>query len=175
MEIEYSGYYQKGIYFRAIRWIYQPSKRSFVIRIAISVIFTALYAASIYFAFQEQKTSSFELARTGRHLITFLALGYILLQPSLSSHRRASQLWNDPVIRRNITGKVSSMGIMIDPMKDWMPWSQFVKVNKTPEAITLLPASGTFVLLQQSFFKDQRDWKIVQDIVDAKVQEVIGE
>jgi hypothetical protein len=46
-------------------------------------------------------------------------------------------------------------------------------VNKTPEAITLLTASGMFVLLQRSFFKEERDWKRVQNLVDTKVQEVI--
>jgi hypothetical protein len=173
MEIEYGGYYQKEIYFRAIRWIYQPSKKSWLIRIGVFVIFTILYGATIYLSFQEGKTSSFDSARMARHLITFLALGYLLLQPYISSYRKASQLWKDPLVRRNITGRVSMLGIMIDLMKDWLPWSQFVKVNKTPEAITLLTASGTFVLLPRAFFKEQRDWKMVQDIVETKVQEVI--
>ena len=173
MEIEFNGCYQKDIYFRAIRWIYQPSQKSLFIRIAAFFLFTVLYAATIYFAFREESTSSFELVRIARHLITFLILGYILLQPYISSYQRASQLWKDPVIRRNITGRVSSMGVMYNPMKDWMPWSQFVKVNKTPDAVTLLTTSGTFVLLQRTFFKEERDWKMVQDIVNTKVQEVI--
>jgi hypothetical protein len=65
------------------------------------------------------------------------------------------------------------MGVMIDPMKDWIRWEKFVKLNKTPEAITLLTASGTFVLLQRSFFKEERDWKMVQNLVGTRVQEVI--
>jgi hypothetical protein len=172
MEIEYSGYYKKDIYFRAIRWIYQPSKKSLIIRIAAFVIFAVLYAAVIYLAFQEN-TSSFELAKIARHLFTFLLLAYILLQPYISSYRRASQLWKDPVVRRKITGRISTLGIIIDPMKDWMHWSQFVKVSKTPEAITLLTASRTFVLLQRTFFNEERDWKMVREIVETKVQEVI--
>jgi hypothetical protein len=173
MEIEFNGYYQKDIYFKVIRWIYRPSNKSLILRIGAFVIFTVLYALTIITTFQEEGTSSFELARIGRHLITFLILGYILLQPYINSYRKATELWNDPVIRRNITGRVSTMGVMIDPRKDWMTWDQFVKVNKTPEAITLLTASGMFVLLQRSFFKEERDWKMVQNIVDTKVQEVI--
>jgi|RhiMetdeSRZDD1v2_1073273.scaffolds.fasta_scaffold00824_15 hypothetical protein len=173
MEIEFSGYYQKDIYFKAIRWIFRPSNKALILRVGAFVIFAALYIANISIAFQQEGVSSFEMARIGRHLITFLILGYILLQPYINSYRKATELWNDPVIRRNITGRVSTMGVMIDPGKDWMPWVQFVKVNKTPEAITLLTASSMFVLLQRSFFREERDWKMVQSIVDTKVQEVI--
>ena len=173
MEIEFSGYYQKDIYFKAIRWIFRPSNKALILRVGAFVIFAALYIANIGIAFQQEGGSSFEMARIGRHLITFLILGYILLQPYINSYRKATELWNDPVIRRNITGRVSTMGVMIDPGKEWMPWVQFVKVNKTPEAITLLTASSMFVLLQRSFFREERDWKMVQSIVDTKVQEVI--
>ena len=173
MEIEFSGYYQKEIYFSAIRWIYKPSKKALILRVGLFVVFSALYAAAIVSAFREEGASSFEIARTFRHLITFLILGYILVQPYINSFRKATELWNDPVIRRNITGRVSTMGVMIDPMKDWLTWDKFVKVNNTPQAITLLTASGMFVLLQRSFFRDDRDWKMVQNIVDTKVREVI--
>ena len=173
MEIEFSGHYIKDIYFQAIRWIYRPSKLSLLLRIGAFVIFAALYILNIVLTLQEGDTSSFELARIGRHLFTFLLLGYVVVQPYISAYRKATELWNDPVIRRNITGRVSTMGVMIDPGKDWIPWEQFVKVNKTPEAITLLTASRMFVLLQRSFFKEERDWKMVQNLVDTRVQEVI--
>lgn len=136
------------------------------------VFSVAPYTANIVFAFEEEGASSFEIARIGRHLITFLILGYVLLQPSINSYRKATELWNDPVIRRTITGSVFTMGVMIDPGKNGTTWEQFVKVNKTPEVITLRTASGMFVLLQRSFFKEERDWKLVQNTVDTKVQEV---
>ena len=83
------------------------------------------------------------------------------------------ELWNDPVIRRNLTGRVSTIGVIIDPMKDWLTWDKFVKVNRMPDATVLLTASSMFVLLQRDFFKTEQDWKMVQNIVDTKVQEVI--
>lgn len=173
MEIEFSGRYDKDLYFQAIRWIFTPSKKAWLLRLAAFVVFSALYIVTIIGAFQQDNASSFELARIGRHLITFLILGYILLQPYISSYRKASELWNDPVTGRNITGRVSPMGVMIDPMKDWLTWDKFVKVNRTPAAITLLTASRVFVLLQRSFFKDEQDWKMVQNLVNSRVQEVI--
>lgn len=173
MDIEFSGYYNKDIYFRTIRWIFKPSRVSQFLRIGVFVLFGGLYALNIFFAFQEEGTSSFETARLGRHLFTVLLLGYILLQPHISSYRRASELWNDPVIRRNLTGRVSTMGVIIDPMKDWLTWDKFVKVNRMPDAIVLLTAASMFVLLQRDFFRTEQDWKMVQNIVDTKVQEVI--
>lgn len=173
MDIEFSGHYIKDIYFRTIRWIYKPSRQSSILRIAAFVIFGGLYIATIVGAFQEEGVSSFEMARMGRHLITFLVLGYILFQPYINSYRKATELWSDPLIRRKLTGRVSTIGVIIDPMKDWMTWEQFVKTFRSSEAIALLTASRTFVLLQRSFFKDDQDWKLVQNIVDSKVQEVI--
>ena len=173
MDIEFSGYYNKDIYFSTIRWIFNPSRVSQFLRIGVFVLFGGLYALNIYFAFQEEGRSSFALARIGRHLFTFLLLGYILVQPYINSYRRATELWNDPVIRRNLTGRVSTIGVIIDPMKDWLTWDKFVKVNRMPDAIVLLTAASMFVLLQRDFFKTEQDWKMVQNIVDTKVQEVI--
>jgi hypothetical protein len=173
MDIAFSGFYKKDIYFRTIRWIYKPTTSSLIIRIAAFVIFGALYTATIVNSFQGEGASSFELVRMGRHLITFLILGYILFLPYVNSYRKSSELWNDPVIRKNITGRVSTMGIIIDPMKDWLTWDKFIKVNNQPDSIALLTASRMFVLLQRDFFQDEQDWKMLQNMVAAKVQEVI--
>src|SRR5262245_28393356 len=112
MDIEFSGYYDKDIYFRTIRWIFKPSRNSQILRIAVFALFGVLYTLNVIFAFQEEGASAFETARLGRHLITFLLLGYFLLQPYINSYRRAMQLWNDPVIRRNLTGRVSTIGVI---------------------------------------------------------------
>ena len=173
MDIEFSGHYNKDIYFRTIRWIFKPSRNAQILRVAVFVIFGALYATNVILAIQEAGASAFETARLGRHLFTVVLLGYILLQPYVNSYRRAMQLWNDPVIRRNLTGRVSTIGVIIDPMKDWLTWDKFVKINRMPDAIVLLTAANMFVLLQRDFFKTEQDWKMVQNIVDTKVQEVI--
>ncbi|MBI5951771.1 MAG: hypothetical protein HY865_08945 [Chloroflexi bacterium] len=173
MEIEFSGSYSRDVYSSAIRWIYRPSNRSLLLRFLTFVVFTALYVATIVNAFQKGGASPFELTRIFRHLITFFIFAYIVVQPYIGSWRKTSELWNDPLTRRKLTGRVSTIGVIIDPMKDWMPWDRFDKVNRTPEAITLLTSSKMFVLLQRDFFKSEQDWKRVQDIVNSRVQEVI--
>ena len=173
MDIEFSGYYNKDIYYKTIRWIYRPSNRSIFLRFATFLIFGALYAATTVNAFQTEGVSSFEVTRIFRHLITFLILGYIVFQPYINSYRKSSELWTDPEIRRKLTGRVSTIGVIIDPMKDWLIWDKFVKVHKAPEGIALLTASRMFVLLQRDFFANEQDWKMIENIVAAKVQEVI--
>jgi len=173
VDIAFSGFYKKDIYFRTIWWIYKPSTSALIIRIAAFLLFGALYTATIINSFKADGASSFEVARMVRHLITFLILGYILFQPYINSYRKSSELWNDPVIRRNITGRVSTTGIIIDPMKEWLTWDKFVKVNHQLDSIALLTASRMFVLLQRDFFQDEQDWKMFQNMVAAKVQEVI--
>jgi hypothetical protein len=173
MEIEYSGFYNKEIYFKTIYWIYKPSTRSLIIRTSIFIIFSILYILTIIAALQDAESSSFELARIVRHLITFLILGYIVFQPYISAYRKSSYLWKDPVIRGKIIGRISSIGIIIGAMEEPLTWDKFIKVNKTQESIALLTASRMFVLLQKDFFRDEQDWKMVNGIIDTKVQEVI--
>lgn len=172
MEIEFSGQPNKDIYFKAIRWIYKPTKKSTMIRVAVFVGFTALYLVVVFGAIQEGDTSTYEISRLIRHLITVLLLGYILVQPAINSYRKASSLWSDPSSRRHRTGRVSPLGVVIDPLKDWMKWETFTRVESKPDYIVLLTASRMFVLLQRSFFRDEQEWKLVQNMVAQKVQEV---
>lgn len=171
MEIEFSGEPAKEIYFKAIRWIFKPSKKTMSIRIAVFVVFTALYLALIFTGLQGGDTSAFEASRILRHLFTVLLLAYIVFQPAITSQRKASALWNDPSSRRHRTGRVSPLGVRIDPMNDWILWETFIRREIQPDCIVLLNTSRMFVLLQRSFFKDAQDWKMVQSMAEQKVKE----
>ena len=172
MEIEFSGEPTKDIYFKAIQWIYKPSKKSTIIRIAVFVVFTAAYIVLVVTAFQQEQVSAFESAKLIRHLFTFLILGYILFQPAITSYRKAAELWKDPSSQRHRTGRVSPLGVVIHPMKDWMRWETFIRMENKPDYIVLFTASRMFVLLQHSFFRNEQDWKLAQNMVTQKVQEV---
>lgn len=172
MEIEFGGQPDKEIYFKAIRWIFKPSKKSVWIRSAIFVGFTALYLAVAFGAFQSDGVSAFEISRLVRHLFTVLLLAYILVQPAINSYQKANSLWNDPSSRRFRTGRVSPLGVRIDPMKDWMKWETFIRIESAPDYIVLLTASKMFILLQRSFFIDEQEWKLMQNMAAQKVQAV---
>ena len=111
------------------------------------------------------------MTRLLRHSFTFLLLAYIVFQPAITAQRKAVALWNDPSSRRHRTGRVSPLGVSIDPMKDWMQWGTFVRVDIQADYIVLLNASRMFFLLQRSFFKDAQAWKMVQSMAEQKVKE----
>ena len=172
MDIEFRGELTKDIYFKAIRWIYKPSKKTMLIRAAVFVVFSLLYLVLIVAAIQKEGNSAYETSRLLRHLFTFLLLAYILLQPTISAYRKANTLWNDPGVPHTRAGKVSSLGILQAPQTEWMNWDTFTRVHQTPEFIILLTPAGKFFLLQRSFFRDEQEWKLVQSIVESKTRPV---
>ena len=173
MDIEFRGQYSKDIYYKAIHWIYKPSRKSLIIRVVAFVIFTSLYIALIVMSVQEEGPSSYEASRMLRHFFTFAILGYVIFQPAITARRKANELWNDPIVHRVLTGRVSPLGVIIDPGKDWMSWESFIKINRSSDFIVLLTASRMFVLLQRSFFRDEQDWKMAQSLINSKVRPVI--
>ena len=173
MELEFAGQHDKATYFMAIRWIYKPSRRDMIIRISAFVVFAVLYAVLVFTTFKKEGASTFEFSRLIRHLLTLFILAYVLFQPYLKSFLTASRLWKDPLIRRKISGRISSQGIQIDPSIDWMGWDQFVKVHKSADMVVLLTAARLFVILPRSFFQNDGDWQVLQSLISTRTQEVI--
>jgi hypothetical protein len=173
MEIEFSGQHDKPTYFKAVHWIYRPSQRDFIIRVSVFAVFSAVFAAIVVVALQKEGGEPFEFLRLARHLITFIIIAYLIFQPHLKGYQMATRLWQDPIIRRKLSGRVSSMGVQFDPSHDWMGWDQFAKVYKSNDLVVLLTAARLFVVLPRSFFRDDHDWKMFQELVNSRVQQVI--
>lgn len=174
MELEFNGQYEKSAYFKAIQWIYKPSKRVSIIRIGAFILFLVLYVAYLVTAFSQEGVSAFELSRVFRYLFTFLILAYFLLQPYIRAYLSASRLWADPITRRKISGRISGIGIQFLPSDDWMPWDQFVKVHKSIDMVVLLTATWSFVILPRQFFQSDKDWEILLGMISSKVKEMIS-
>ena len=83
-------------------------------------LFGALYAAMIVVNSQEEARSALETWRLIRHLLTLLVLGYLVFQPYITAYRTASRLWKDPLVRRRLAGRVSSLGIQYAPSQEWI-------------------------------------------------------
>ncbi|MFZ6029125.1 MAG: hypothetical protein ACOYYS_15535 [Chloroflexota bacterium] len=173
MELPFSGQYDRAAYFKAIQWVYKPSRRSSIIRIVAFVLFLILYVAYIVSALREEGVSSPEFSRLARYSITFLILGYFIFQPYINAYRSATRLWADPMVRRKIGGQVSSLGVQFAPSDKWMPWDGFIKVHKSDDLVVLVTAKWDFVALQRKFFQSDAEWKMLQDMVASRVKEVI--
>jgi hypothetical protein len=70
---------------------------------------------------------------------------------------------------------VSSQGItynLANGRKERL-WDQFAKIQKNDKFIALLTPDGALSLLPRSFFKNENDWKIVQQWANYKVIEAV--
>lgn len=173
MEIEFNGKYEQAVYFKAIAWVFRPSRKALFLRIALFVLFAGLYITLTVSYIQGENRSSFELSRLLRHAVTLALLGYIVAQPYLSARSTANKLWKDPYVHFPVSGRVSSQGIMLNLTKEWLPWESFYKYQLTDEYLVMLDMKRTFLLLPRSFFAAEQDWNAVRELATTRIRPVI--
>jgi len=175
MEVEFFGKYTKSDFYQAIALMNKPSRRSTIIRIGLVVIFTVMYAAYFISIATKENQTTFDIARAGRHVISIGIILYFLLQPYISAYQSASKLWKIPSVQEPFGGSVSNQGIIYSSAhgKRTRPWDQFAKIQKTDKFIALLTPDGELSLLPRNFFKNESDWKIVQQWANFKVIEAV--
>lgn len=173
MEIKFQGQYNKDIVFKAVKLANKPSKTSFFIRIGLVVLIIIIFIAYIISIFTKDSLSSFEIFRSGRHLITIPVLLYFLVQPYISSYRTATNLWNDPILQKPFSGFISSQGITYNLPAEiqGFSWAEFAKKNVTDDLIVLLTTDGILAFFPRHFFKDNNEWRTVTQWVNSKVIE----
>jgi hypothetical protein len=175
MEIEFYGKYDKADFYQAVALLNQPSRRSTIIRIGIVVMLIAFYVLYYVNIAAKENLSTFDVARAGRHVITMGIILYLLFQPYISAYQAATKLWKIPAVQAPFGGFVSSQGItynLANGRKE-RPWDQFAKIQRNDRFIALLTPDGALSLLPRSFFKNENDWKIVQQWAAYKVVEAV--
>ena len=174
MEIEFQGQYDKATVFKAVALANKPSKRNSLIRIGLTVLFVAIYATYFITVADKDGLSSFEILRSGRHLITLPFIAYFLLQPYISSFFAASNLWKNPNMQKPLAGVISDQGIVyisLSKSRREIAWESFAKKRISEDLIVLLTADGVLSFFPRHFFKTEADWKRVKQWVDFKVAE----
>lgn len=172
MELELQGQYTRSVYFKAIQWIYRPSTKMLIIRTIAFIAFAILYIFYIEAATQDSLSAN-EFSRIARHAITFLILAFFLFGPLFKGFLAARRLWADPITRRELRGRVSSMGIQFYPSIDWMKWESIIKVNQQPDFVVLLTGTWEFAIVPRNFFRSEGEWKTFLAMVASKVVQVI--
>lgn len=174
MEIEFQGLYDKATVFVAVRLANKPTRRNAFIRIGLAILFIAIYIAYFISVASEESLSSFEIIRSGRHLITLPVIAYFLFQPAISSYQSATNLWKNPTMQKPLAGAISGQGVAyISPTKGRreVAWESFAKKQVAENLIVLLTADGVLSIFPRHFFKSDDDWKRVKQGVDFKVVE----
>lgn len=176
MEIEFQGQYDKDTILRAVKLANKPSKGVFLLRIGLAVLILCIFVAYLISIASKDSLSSFEMFRSGRHLITIPVLLYFLLQPYISSRQTASSLWKNPVMQKPLQGVISAQGIAYvssSTGRRETGWDKFAKKQMTDNLIVLLTADGVLYFFPRYFFKTDNDWRVVVQWVNSKVLEAI--
>ena len=174
MEIEFQGQYDKGTIFKAVKLANKPSKSNSLIRIGITVLIVIIFVAYFISVAMQENLSSFEIFRSGRHLITAPILLYFLLQPYISSYQLATSLWKNPTMQKPLIGAISNQGVAYissSTGRREIDWSKFAKKQVTENLVVLLTADGVLSFFPRHFFKTDNDWRIVVQWVHSKVVE----
>lgn len=146
---------------------------TFELRSLFFIAFLVIYLVLVAGSFQEDALSNLEISRIFRHLLTLFILAYFIFQPFLKGRQAAARLWADPLTRRPIHGRISSLGIQFDPSQEWMAWESFVKLYQATTMAILVTADWTFALLLRAFFKDETSWNQFNSLLASKVKPVI--
>lgn len=174
MEIEFQGQYGKDTVFKAVKLANKPSKWNAFLRIGFVCLAVVLFVAYFIAVLNKDNLSSFEMFRSGRHLITIPFLIYFLVQPYISTYQTAASLWKNPTMQKPLQGTISSQGIAyISSSKErWeINWSKYAKKQVTEDLIVLLTADGVLSFFPRHFFKTDNDWLTVAQWVNARVVE----
>ena len=174
MDIEFHGQYSKDILFKALSLINKPSKRSAILRILLFIVFLSIYIPLVVMVANNEDRSSYEVYRLIRHFLTIIVLGYFIFQPYISSYFTASRLWNTSVMRKPVSGVISSQGITYSssPSNEIISWENFSKVCKSEDIIAMTFPGKLPLIFSRSFFNNAEDWAKFQKLVEYKIKEV---
>lgn len=177
MEVEFQGQYDRASLFRAVALANQPSRRGAILRIGLATLILVVYVVYFVHAALEDTSSTFDILRAGRHLVTMLIFAGFLLWPYISSRFTASKIWKGSSVQCMLTGRISSEGTVVlraSGAQEETPWERFAKKRISDDLIVLLTADGILFMFQRNFFKTDRDWQRVKQWVNFEVLEAKG-
>ena len=168
MEINFQGQYQRWQYFKGVYLSDKPKTPIAILRISVFFVVAALFIAIIFSEAQKGVDTSL-LYRLGRHLLTFIALLYFLLQPFIKSYQNASRLWKDPFIRAGVAGSVSNRGIAYGSYIQ--EWHRIIKKEVAEDMVVLVTDDRIMSILPRNFYPNDQDWENFLHLVENKVKE----
>lgn len=172
MEINFSGSYEKKLFHQSIFLVNKPSTRSAVLRILGFLAVVAIYIGLTINVLKSETQSASEITGLLRHLITLTVFFSFAFQPYIKAFTTSRNLWNDPITRMPIQGRISTQGIFFGSSHT-LSWDTFIKFEKIEALIVLQTINQQIVILPRSFFENDRDWKTLQQWIDRYVKAAI--
>ncbi len=166
MNLKFNGKYDKKLFFTAVRLANEAGRSARMMYILVAMVFGVMTVTSII-----------EIVRTGDfagqiiEIALILLMGFVLYQAYIPAYIGARKMWTDELAQRIMSGKISKSGITYNfPKGDKVyAWSDFNRLRKTPNIITLITLNGMLLIFPRRFFKNDADWGRFVNLIDTSV------
>jgi hypothetical protein len=169
MEFEFHGQYEKDEYFKAIFLAGKPSRRNIAIRMTVFLLLLACLIAYWIGLQNEGTLTGMRISRLLKYAFSLLVILYFVFQPYINIRETSNRLWKDPVIRRQISGGVSNLGIRYE--NHTQNWETFSHKFMTDDLVVLITSDRLMSCLPRHFFTSDEDWHRVCKIIENRVIE----
>lgn len=173
MEIRFKGTYDKPTVQKAVAMAYKPTRKKFLIRLGLVVLFLVIYSLLFFNTARQEGLTQDEMIRSPRHLFILLVILYYLLQNNISSFIAARSLWKRPATRKEIAGIISNQKLAYmsgGKVTKEFAWDKFVKKNISQELLVLVTKEGALCFIPQAFFRTSVEWQNAVELVNEKVK-----
>ncbi len=166
MQIKFNGKYDKELFFKAVRFANEPGRSSRIMFILVGMVFGVMTVITI-----NEIIKTGDIAGQIIEIALILLMGLVLYQAYVPSYLGARKMWTVELEQRIMSGTVSKQGITYNfPKGDKSyAWSDFNRLRKMPNLITLISLSGMLLIFPRHFFKSDVDWERFTKIVETSV------
>ncbi len=164
--MKFNGKYDKKLFFSAVRLANEPGRSSRMMYILVAMVFGVILVTTA-----QNIIATGDWAGNIINLALLLLMGLVLYQAYLPSYLGARKLWTAELEQRIMSGEVTKKGITYHfPQGDKVyTWSDFNRLRKTPNLITLITLSGMLLIFPRHFFKNDTDWMRFVKLIDTSV------
>ena len=166
MEIPFNGQYDKELFFKSVRLANQPPGNRRFVRTFMLVFVVAAIAVLV-----SRLIETGNILGNATYIALVMLIGAFLVHSYLQPQLVAQKMWNNPSVRRKLTGVVTKRGItyQLEEGNNEIPWERFLRVRKAQNLTTLTTRDGLLVIFPQRFFKNNADWQRFNSLIDSKV------
>jgi len=166
MEINFSGRYDKNLFFRSVHLANQPARRKPWVLLMITTIVVVMFIVLFY-----RLMSTRDILGNASYIVIVMIAGSFVARSYLLPYLVARKLWVNPAIHEEHTGSISQTGIryILRMGKNEIPWERFNRVRRTNDITVLVTRDGLMVIFTKNFFRSGPDWQKFNQLVDSKI------
>ena len=166
MKLSFNGKYDKKLFYNAVRLANEPGRNARLLHILVAMVFAVILVDTVNKIIQ---TGDF--AGQVVEVALLLLMGLVLYQAYIPPYLGAKKMWTPELEQRIMSGHISKQGITYSfPKGDKVYiWSDFNRLRKTSNLVTLISLGGMLLIFPRHFFKSDADWGRFINLIDTSV------